>query len=285
MTTTEAGREVGRASVDDVLRSIELRPVGDNRWEGTTVPYGGWVAGGQLVGQAIAAATAAAPGKQVTSVHTVFTRMGGPGQPVTADVAPLHGGRSFASCVVTLSQGDRALASSLVLSGAPEDDLVTHAVSPPDVAGPEMAAAQTSQLTGWDHRHVGDVDLFDPMRIGPPELQMWSQFATGRRDPLAGQALLAWASVGSLIGTAMRPHEGLGLSVAHHDVSSGPLSHTLTFHSDVPASEWLLFALQSTAAGGGRAFGTGQVFTADGRLVASLQQEAMLRRLTRAGGL
>jgi acyl-CoA thioesterase len=277
-----------RASVDDVLRAIELTPLGEDRWAAPTVPSGGWVFGGQLVGQAIAGATAAAPGKQVTSVHTVFARVGSPDLPVGVHVAPLHAGRSFASSTVTLSQGERVLASSLVLLAAPEEELVRHAAGAPEAGpqgGPEGAAVQPPLLAGWEVRHEDGADIVDPAALGPPELRMWSRFGTDRDDPVAARALLAWASVGSFIGTAMRPHPGLGLAIAHHEVSSGVLSHTLTFHDGFSAGEWLLLALRSTFAGGGRVFGTGQVFTGDGRLVAGCQQEAMLRRLTRTGGL
>jgi acyl-CoA thioesterase II len=63
------------------------------------------------------------------------------------------------------------------------------------------------------------------------------------------------------------------------------LTHTLTFHDDFDATDWLQLSLRSTYAGSGRVFGTGQVFTQDGTLVASCQQEAFLRALMQANGL
>ena len=52
---------------------------------------------------------------------------------------------------------------------------------------------------------------------------------------MEGQALLAYATDGFLIGTAMRPHAGIGQSMAHVSISTSVLSHTLTFHEPVDA--------------------------------------------------
>jgi acyl-CoA thioesterase II len=66
--------------------------------------------------------------------------------------------------------------------------------------------------------------------------------------------------------------------MAHHELSTTVLSHSLAFHDDFSADEWLLIDHESQAAGGGRAYGRGHIFTRDGRLVASFVQEALLRR-------
>ena len=43
---------------------------------------------------------------------------------------------------------------------------------------------------------------------------MWSRVPDAPKDPTISQALLAYASDGFLIATAMRPHEGIGQSMA-----------------------------------------------------------------------
>lgn len=285
MSTAEVTEAARPGSVADVLRGLELTEIAPLTWEASSVPAGGWVFGGQLIGQAIAAATAAQPGKQVTSIHTIFARAGAAGEPIRLAVSPVHGGRSFGSVQITMSQGERVLASASALLAAPETDLIRRASQAVPAAGPDSATPQPVHLHGWDQRYADGADIWDPAAVGPPQLTMWSQVISGVTTPVAHRALVAWASVGSFIGTAMRPHPGLGLAIAHHEVSSGVLSHTLTFHDDVNANEWLRFNLNSTFAGAGRVFGTGQVFTAEGDLVASCQQEAFLRPLTRVGGL
>ena len=94
---------------------------------------------------------------------------------------------------------------------------------------------------------------------------------------MPGQALLAYATDGFLIGTAMRPHAGIGQSMSHRTISTSVLSHTLTFHEPVDAAAWHLLAHESPYAGRGRSYGRANVFTEDGRLVASFVQDNMVR--------
>lgn len=273
--------EQTRPSVDGVLRVLELEPQGEGRYVGQCLATEGpVVAGAQMIAQAIVAATAEAGGKRVTSISSNFARTGRADTPVTLQVDRFHEGRSLASITVTVSQGDRKLARSLVLLGADEPDVVRHGSEPPAAGRPDDAPAQRSWLEGHEQRVVGGVDVVDPALVGPPELQYWSRWATDRTEREISQALLTWASTNSFIGAAMRPHEGVGLRLAHRSLSTGVLSHALYFHDDVGAGEWLLYSLRSTFTGGGRAFGVGEVFTEDGRLVATCTQESMIRPMT-----
>jgi acyl-CoA thioesterase II len=89
--------------------------------------------------------------------------------------------------------------------------------------------------------------------------------------------LLGYASDGFLIGTAMRPHPGIGQALAHVSISTSVITQTLTFHEDFDVGGWLLLAHRSPQAGHGRSFGRADVFSAEGRLVASYSQENMIR--------
>ena len=90
-------------------------------------------------------------------------------------------------------------------------------------------------------------------------------------------ALLAYASDGFLIATAMRPHEGGGQSLAHRTVSTTVLTQTISFHEPFAASDWLLLAHEAPFAGRGRSYGRANVFTTDGAMVASYVQDNMVR--------
>lgn len=127
----------------------------------------------------------------------------------------------------------------------------------------------------WDIRMAGDVDLSDPA-AGPAELDVRVRFDGAPDDPLTAQALLADASDGFLIGTAVRPHEGLSQADAHVRVSTTVLSQTISFHEPVDASQWLLLAHRSPYAGRGRSYGRADVWAGDA-LVASFVQENMVR--------
>ena len=129
---------------------------------------------------------------------------------------------------------------------------------------------------------VGDVDINDPELVGPPELDAWVRFVGAPDDPATDQALVAYSTDGFLIGTAMRPHAGVGQAQAHRTLSTGVLSHTLTFHEPCPAAQWHLLQQRSSYAGHGRSYGRGDIFRGDGQLAASFVQDAMIR--ARSGG-
>jgi acyl-CoA thioesterase-2 len=83
-------------------------------------------------------------------------------------------------------------------------------------------------------------------------------FPGGAIEGVTAQALLSYATDGFLIGTAMRPHEGFGQSMSHVSISTSVLSHTLTFHEPIDASQWYLLAHESPYAGRGRSKWSGQ---------------------------
>jgi acyl-CoA thioesterase-2 len=227
----------------------------------------------------VIAGLAAEPGKAVKTVHTIFARSGSPEAPVEIAVDRMHSGRAMASCTVTISQGDRLCTRSQVLLSADEPDLIRHADAPPRTPAPEQSRAIGDPSRAWEVRIAGDADISDPACTGPPDLDVWTRFVGAPEDPAVSQALLVFATDSFLIGTAMRPHEGIGQAQAHVTLSTGVLSHTLTFHEPFHAGEWLLLAHHSTYAGHGRSYGRADVFQEDGTLVASFVQDAMIRAM------
>ena len=276
--------------LDELVKVLELEPVGEGRFraENFVSGLGGVVFGGQRLAQSIVAAATVDPTKEVKSIHTVFARGGAPDQPLDIDVDTMHVGRALASTTVTVRQGERLCTRSLVLLSAVEPDLIRHATDAPEVGTPEDAEPIRGEGGFWEIRVVDGVDISDPDAVGPPELAAWVRFPGAEAHGVLGQALLAYATDGFLIGTAMRPHPGIGQSMAHVSISTSVLSHTLTFHEPVDAGEWHLLAHESPYAGRGRTYGRANIFTADGRLVGSFVQDNMVRGFaeghTPAGG-
>jgi acyl-CoA thioesterase II len=261
-----------------ILGALALEAVGPNRYRGSNVDTGhGVVFGGQLLGQSLVAAAAGHEGKRPKTIHTVFARGASPEVPLDIEVERVHDGRTFASSTVTISQGDRVCSRALVLLSSDEPDFIRHANSASSVAPPEGTASDDGGDGTWQVRLVGDVDLADPDSVGPAELDVWTRFDGAPGDPLLDHALLAYATDGFLIGTAMRPHAGVGQAQAHRTLSTGVITHTLTLHEPVRAGHWLLLRHHSPYAGHGRSYGRADVFDGDGRLVASFVQDAMIR--------
>jgi acyl-CoA thioesterase II len=267
------------SDLSGLIDALDLESVGPGQYRAHNFDngYGGVVYGGQLLAQAIVAASTVDPDKALKSLHTVFARGGALDKPLDIDVEAMHLGRALASATVTVRQGDRLCARSLALLTAEEPDLIRHATDAPDVGSPNDASASGSEDGFWEVRVVGGVDIGDPEAVGPAELFAWVRFPGANATGVAGQALLAYATDGFLIGTAMRPHAGIGQSMSHTSISTSVLSHTLTFHEPVDAAEWHLLAHESPYAGGGRTYGRANIFAEDGNLVGSFVQDNMVR--------
>lgn len=264
--------------IESLLGSLELEEVGPDAYRAGNVTAGpGVIFGGQLLAQTIVAGLAGQDGKRVKTVQTVFARGGRPDAPVEIAVDRMHAGRAFASSTVSVTQGDRLCARSLVLLSAEEPDFIRHADAAPAIPGPDDATPVGDGSGDWQIRFAGDVDIDDPDLVGPPGLDVWTRFVGAPDDPAVDQALLAFATDGFLIATAMRPHPGVGQALAHVTISTGVVSHTLTFHEPARAGDWLLLSHHSPYAGRGRSYGTADVFRADGAIVASYVQDAMIR--------
>ncbi|MBW2244563.1 MAG: thioesterase family protein [Deltaproteobacteria bacterium] len=236
------------------------------------------VFGGQLLAQAVVAAARTVPAQEVKTLHGVFARAARPDAPLEFDVIPFHTGRTLSSLTIVARQGDRRCAHFTVLMSASESDLVRHAARMPEVGEPDAAAERpASLLAPGELRVVGDVDVMDPDRVGPAEYAIWFRSPGLPKQLSIHQALLADATDGHLIGTAMRPHPGVGQAMAHQSIQTGVVGHTLSFHDPIDLDEWHLIAHESPWAGRGRAHGRAHVFRQDGRLVASFVQDAILR--------
>ena len=209
-------------TIEDLVGSLQLEPIGDNRYRAGNLPVAhGVVFGGQLMGQSIVAALLGQEGKTVKTLHTVFARAGSTEAPVEIVVEPVHSGRTLSSTTVTIQQGDRICTKSSVLLSADDDDLIRHADPAPTVAGPDASVAAPDVHGDWEIRVVDGVDISDPDAVGPPVLDVWTRFVGAPDEPAVDQALVAFATDGFLIGAAMRPHAGVGQSQAHVTLSTG----------------------------------------------------------------
>jgi acyl-CoA thioesterase II len=267
------------SGLSQLVAVLDLEHVGEGRYRGQNFDtgQGGVVYGGQLLAQAIVAASTVDPTKSLKSLHTVFARGAALDRPMDIEVEAMHVGRALASATVSFRQGDRFCARSLALLSAAEPDLIRHGSDRPDVGGPEDAVPSGGKSDFWELRVVDGVDIADPDAVGPAELFVWVRFPGAVATGATAQALLAYATDGFLIGTAMRPHPGIGQALSHTAISTSVLSHTLTFHEPIDAGQWHLLAHESPYAGGGRTYGRANIFAADGRLVGSFVQDNMVR--------
>jgi acyl-CoA thioesterase-2 len=266
---------------DDLVRCLSLTEVEPGVVEGENLDIGyRRVFGGQLLAQIITAASEASPGKSVKSIQVLFPREGDPSTPMRYGVARLQDGRTFGTTEVVASQGDKVVAAALLSMHADEDGLRRND-EPPAVDGPSGGRQDLGAMVPWETEIVGAVDLTDPAS-GPPSLQWWMRTAPLGDERSRHQALLAHATDLTIIGTALRPFDGVSQADSTVTLHTAVTSHTVWFHQPFRADDWLLVAQHSPVVAAGRAYGRGDVF-AGGALVASFAQESMVRRLEAAG--
>jgi len=247
--------------------------------------------GGQVAGQALVAAARTVERGSVHSLHAYFLRAGDPQTPVLYDVDRIRDGASFTSRRVVAIQHGRAifqLAASFQIteSGFEHADEMPE-VPPPETLKSRVRPAQT-QARFHERQQPGGVDLFSAIDLryvtpNPHEgerpkahrQQVWMRArGTLGDDPVLHTCLLTYASDMTLLDATLAPH---GTSASQGSVMLASLDHAMWFHGPFRADEWLLYDQHTPAASGARGLATGRVFTTDGRFVASVVQEGLIR--------
>jgi uncharacterized protein (DUF427 family)/acyl-CoA thioesterase len=275
----------------DLLRLLDVTPTAEGRFASPPYPdppVGTFlpqlrsrqarlvIEGGQLLGEAIVAASKSLPDQRVTSASMIFSRAARFDAAHEIEAEILRRGRGFSSVETRTFQGGKLCSAGILLldSGAP--DTLRGALAPPDVPAPEACPQLDMGVTGRDLRSVDDA-YRRQAEVGPAEILTWVRFRDAPAHGYLHAALLAQSTTHWTIAAAMRPHAGLSEAQAHVTLSTGILAATIAFHDEVDVTEWLLYANPAIYAGRGLAQGEGRVFARDGRLVASYSVQAMVR--------
>ena len=256
----------------DLLDCLDLRRVQPSVYEGRNqrLSYHR-VFGGQLLAQFVRAACLTCPSKTVKSLHVLFPRAGRTEEPVRYEVTCDHEGGSFATLTVIARQTRGVVATASVSMHAAEDGRAYQSVpGVPALPGPQHRVE--IDLLPWETRSAADLDSPEP---APAELDMWMRTPAIRAD--LAPALAAYGTDLTLIGTALRPLDGVSQRDAGTAFTSAVTSHTIWFHRPFRTDDWLLLRQHSPALAHGRCFGRGDIVTETGTLVASYAQEALLR--------
>jgi acyl-CoA thioesterase-2 len=280
------------SAVQDLLNTLDLEPLEVNLFRGrspqTTLQR---VFGGQVIGQALVAATRTVDGRPPHSLHAYFLLAGDPKVPIIYDVDRIRDGRSFTTRRVVAIQHGHAIFSMSVSFHADEPSL-DHQMAAPEVPKPDALPSEAElkqhvlpQLPEAVRRYYARER---PIELRPVEygryigrkpqdsrFNVWIR-ATSRLpdDPAIHRCVLAYASDMMLLDTALVPH---GRSVFDQNIMGASLDHALWFHRPFRADDWLLYAQDSPNLHGARGFARGLIYSADGTLVASVAQEGLLR--------
>ncbi len=278
--------------LENLIGLLRLEQIEDNIFRGDSRDIGSpQVFGGQVLGQALSAAQNTVDGRVAHSLHAYFLRRGDVNSPIIYEVDRARDGGSFSNRRVVAIQHGRPILNLAASFQDPEEGLV-HQAEMPDVPGPDGLKDLTdvakdmlrhipsvmrrfmTDKRPFEFRHVEPVNFETPEKL-PPKKHVWIRAVDTLPDnPVLHQNLLTYVSDYELLGTAMLPH---GLSFTRGSVIMASLDHALWFHGEVKIDEWLLYAMDSPNSSGARGLARGQLFTEDGRLVASTSQEGLMR--------
>jgi len=281
--------------VADLVLLLDLEPKGGDRFVGRRRPDGtGRVFGGQAIAQALGAARRTVDDDRHThSLHAYFLRPGSDDLPIEYRVKRDLDGRSFSNRRVVASQDGKPILNLTVSFQVPVDGPHHQAPQMPDVPGPEDLVPDSEyqrriakvlpdgpvkrlaeRPSPIDFRAVEPRDWLRP-EVREPISHVWFRTVASLPSyPPIHRAVLAYISDFQLLGTALHPH---GKAIFSPEVKGASLDHAIWFHEPFAVDEWMLYVTESPWSGHARGLGRGQIFTRDGRLVASVMQEGMLR--------
>jgi acyl-CoA thioesterase-2 len=278
--------------IADLLTLLELEQLEVNLFRGESRDIGSpQVFGGQVLGQALTAASATVEGRIVHSLHAYFLRRGDYNAPIVYQVDRSLDGHSFSNRrVIAIQHGEQIF--NMAASFQVQEDGFDHQVEMPQVPLPDALPDSSRpppellerlsermrrffvQPRPFAFRSVQPIDYLRPRRAAPAR-QLWFR-AVGRLpdDEKLHRCLLAYVSDYFLLDTATLPH---GTSFPSSSIIMASIDHAMWFHRPLRVDEWLLYAVESPSASGARGFARAGLFGLDGRLVASTAQEGLVR--------
>jgi len=249
------------------------------------------VFGGQVLGQALTAASGTVEGRLVHSLHAYFLRRGDFNSPIVYEVDRARDGTHFSTRrVVAIQHGAQIFNLSASFQSA--EDGLDHQLTMPQVPAPEdlqdlasvyrtilpqLSAGVRSYIEKerpFEFRPVQPPDLLAPRKL-PAQRAIWFRASGALPDDEAlHRCLLAYVSDYNLLDTALMPH---GIAFVRQNLVFASIDHAMWFHRSARLDDWLLYSTDSPSASGARGFTRGSIFSRDGRLVASTAQEGLMR--------
>ncbi|TDX63110.1 (3S)-malyl-CoA thioesterase [Methylosinus sp. sav-2] len=280
-------------STRELLALLDLEPIGPDAYRGYSRCKNARVYGGQVVGQALVAAQRSVPAdRPAHSLHAYFILAGDPREPIDFFVTRLRDGKSFTTRRCEAKQRGRTI-FSMEASFHIEEPGLEHALPAPEAPAPETLPTKNALAERFaDFLPLAaseciagspsvDIRVVDPSAFFLNNAEadarqfIWFKIAERIGDEIAvHQALLAYLSDMTLLNTALARH---GRSIFDERLQVASLDHAVWFHRPFRADEWLLYTQDSPTAAGARTLTRGMIFSSDGRLVASVAQEGLIR--------
>jgi acyl-CoA thioesterase-2 len=282
-------------SVNDLLKLLILEKISETEFNGVSKTIGSPIVfGGQVLAQAINAASRTITNNRVLhSMHSYFLEAGNLELPITYNVSLVRDGGSFSVRRVTAHQKEITI---FILSASyhKKEEGYNHQIAmKSDLKQPE-------ELLSWNDilQQSGDFlpkslkaffEINRPIEFKPtiivnplnkkdlpPFSDVWFKLKGDAKnlDLSIKQQILTYISDYNILGSTLYPHA----SKAHWgNTQTASLDHSMWYFRDFDFDDWLLYSMESPSTSDARGFARGNIFTRDGKLVASVAQEGLMR--------
>ena len=279
--------------LEELLTLLKLEKIEENIFRGQSQDPGfGNVFGGQVLGQSLSAAyRTIPPDRKAHSLHAYFLRMGDASKPIVYDVDCIRDGKSFTTRRVVAIQKGRAIFNMSVSFQINEPGF-DHQDKAPEVIGPESLETELDLALkvadkipdgirerilckkAIEIRPINPMNPFSPEKREPVRCVWFKAIDQMPDDSSIHQYMLAYASDFGLVTTSLYPH---GHTHWNADMQIASLDHAMWFHRDFRMDDWLLYVIKSPNACKARGLSDGRIYTREGKLVASVAQEGLIR--------
>lgn len=282
-------------TVDDLLNLLTLDKIEENQYRGFSITVGSPnVFGGQVLAQAINAAARTITNNRILhSMHSYFLEAGNLELPIIYNVSIVRDGGSFSVRRVTAEQNGTTI---FILSASfhRKEEGYNHQIQM------KTNIKQPEELLSWDDmlHQFGEVmpkyvkKLFEikrPVEFKPTEIinpldrkdlppfsDVWFKLKgdASNLDLSTKQQILTYISDYNILGSAINTH---GSKAHWGNTRTASLDHSMWYFRDFDFEDWLLYAMESPNASNARGFARGNIFSRDGKLIASVAQEGLMR--------
>jgi len=286
-------------SVQDLLNLLVLEKVNDTQFLGFSKTIGNqYVFGGQVLAQAINAACRTINNNRILhSMHAYFLEAGQLDIPIEFNVSIVRDGGSFSVRRVTAQQNGTII---FILSASFHkiEEGYNHQIEiKSNLKQPENLLSWTDILHQFGDYLPKSLKAFfeierpiefkptvivNPLdrKDLPPFSDVWFKLKgdVNNLDLATKQQILTYISDYNILVSALNPHA----SKAHWgNTQTASLDHSMWYFRDFDFEDWLLFSIESPNASNARGFARGNIFSRDGKLVASVAQEGLMRPIVK----
>ncbi|MBT4413251.1 MAG: acyl-CoA thioesterase II [Polaribacter sp.] len=279
----------------ELIALLNLKEIKNNVFSGKSITIGSpHVFGGQVLAQAVNAAyRTIKENRFINSLHAYFLEAGDLTIPINYHVEEVRDGGSFSTRRVTAKQNDKTIFILAASFHKVEEGFEHQLAIDSDIKQPE-------ELLSWEDlvSQFGDflpkslkyflsierpID-FKPVRIPnplepenlPAKEEIWFKLKgdVSKMDLPLKHQILTYISDYNVLNAAFNPN---AKEYNFNNTQTASLDHSMWFFRDFDFNDWMLFSAKSPNAYGARGLSKGNIYTRDGKLIASFAQEGLLR--------